>query len=299
MLPLHRTFKSFAFVLIFSLILVSCVNHSKQDAEIIKALNESIENSNRSIAASSIDVLTALKSKLYEWGSVERTKVWLPRAEKIQQLSKDVFDYIESTKRRIKDSSINSHDLFEKLKVYRNEVLQIDPKITDQFQRSLKVFTLSIDSSNDGQEELFQSYFKNVSVESTLAILNKLQNNILFNEMRIVTFCNEQIGRTDGDGFCTSFSVISILNSSVVQPGGNLEVISGIGEFNRCYDPQIFVYKKSVPTDESGVAIYKIKAPSKPGKYYVPVKINYTDQNGKQQSIQKEIEYIVANIQKQ
>jgi hypothetical protein len=49
----------------------------------------------------------------------------------------------------------------------------------------------------------------------------------------------------------------------------------------------------------NALAVYKLKAPSKPGKYYVPVKINYTDQDGSQQTVQKEIEYTVANIQKQ
>ena len=47
------------------------------------------------------------------------------------------------------------------------------------------------------------------------------------------------------------------------------------------------------------IAHYKLKAASRPGKYYVPVKINYTDQNGKQQTVQKEIEYTVAKIQQQ
>jgi len=47
-----------------------------------------------------------------------------------------------------------------------------------------------------------------------------------------------------------------------------------------------------------GVAVCNLKARAKPGKYYVPVKIIYYDQDGRKQSIQKEIEYTVANIQK-
>ena len=84
-----------------------------------------------------------------------------------------------------------------------------------------------------------------------------------------------------------------------MQPGEQIEITSGIGSFDSRPDPKVFVYGKQIPLNEHAFAVFKFKAEKKPGKYYVPVKIKYTDQNGRKQSIQKEIEYTVANIQQQ
>jgi hypothetical protein len=298
MLPLHRTFKSLAFAYTSLLVLVSCSNHSKNDIEIIKALNETIESSNKMLSMFTSDVIYALKDKIHDPASKERAQVWYPKAEKIQQLSKELFDYIENLKSKIKGTSVNSNELFERLKNYQKQVLEIDPKITGQFQRSMKVFTQSTDSLKKDQQNLFQDYFRNVSFESAIAMLSKLQNNIKQNELGMVGFCNEQCAYvTYGPDFF--FSALVIANSSVVLPNDKLEITAGIGSFTVNASAEFFIYGKQVKIQEDGAAHYKIKAPLKPGKYYVPVKINFTDQNGKQQSIQKEIEYTVANIQKE
>jgi hypothetical protein len=298
MLPLHITFKIFAFVAISSLVFISCSDHSKKDIELIKALNEGLESSNRAICTESIEALTSLQSKLYEFGSVERAQVWFPKAEKIQQLSKDIFDYIENIKQKIGDRTVNSSILFDKLKLYREQILEIDQKIANEFEKSLPVFTSSIDSSKNDSERLFKDYFKNTSSEAVIAMLNKIENNVRINELRIITFCNENVGCLDC-GPHYAFGAIAIQSSSIVESGEQLEITAGMGYFTVEPTPEIFIFGRPVKIQEDGAVHYKIKAPLKSGKYYVPVKINYTDQNGRKQSIQKEIEYTVANIQEQ
>lgn len=299
MLPLHKNFKYVAFALYSLIVFTSCANKSKIDIEVLKVLNEGLVSSNKMISASTMEVMVVLKNKLHEPGSEERAKVWYPKAEQIQRLSKDIFDYIERVKQNIYDTVLNNSELFKKLKNYQAQLLHIDPKITHQFQPSLKIYTQLVDSSTVDQEKFFHAYFKGASTEAVIALLTKIQNNIKLNEVRMVTFCNEHVGSIDGHGFATSISVVSIINSSVVQPGDDIEILSGVGEFNTFHKPEVFVYGKLVPIDESGVAVSKLKAATKPGKYYVPINIQYTDQDGKQQTIQKEIEYTVANIQKQ
>jgi hypothetical protein len=88
-------------------------------------------------------------------------------------------------------------------------------------------------------------------------------------------------------------------NSTILMPGEELQIYSGIGSFSLESRPKISVYGKPIPIEADGIAVYKIKTLSKPGKYYVPVKINYIDQEGRQQTVEREIEYTVANIQKQ
>ena len=263
----------------------------------MRALNESLESSNKMLSISTMDVIISLKNKLEEPGSTERAKIWYPKAERIQQLSKDVFEYIENGKNEISTRSIKSSELFEKLKSYQKQILKVDSKITDEFQKSIKLFTRSIDSSNNGEEKLFKDYFKNVSYESMIAMLNKLQNNIKINELKIITFCNEQVGRMDG-GWYGIASVVT-QNCMVLRPKDTLEISAGILTFDKRFNPEIFIYDKEIDTGEEGFAFHKLRVASKPGKYSVPVKINYIDQNGKTVTIQKEIEYTVANIQKQ
>ena len=298
MLPLHTICKTFAFVAFSSLVFISCSDHSKKEIEIIKALNEGIENSNLAISAESIEVLTSLQSKLNERGSEERAKVWFPKAEKVQQLSKDIFDYIENIKLKFKDSSINGTELFEKLKSYREQVLKVDQKITNEFEKYLPLFTKSIDSSKNDSEKLFKDYFRNTSSEAVIAMLNKIENNVRVNELKLITYCNEQVGLIILDCGSGIASVV-ITNSLVFKPKDRIEITAGIILFDKRFDPRVFIYDKAIDRKDDGFAHYKLRAPSKPGKYYVPVKINYTDQNGRQQTIQKEIEYTVANIQEQ
>lgn len=298
MFSLHTTRISLAFAILFLIVLSSCSNNSKKENEVIKALNEGIENSTDQIRILINDPIESLKGKLQEMPSKERAQVWYPKAEKIQQLSSDISGYIENIKRKIKDTSINSAELFDKLKQYQEQVLQVDPKIGNEFQKSLPVFTRTIDSSKNDQEELFKNYFRNISSESVLAILNKFQNNIKINELKLVTFCNDQVGRIIiDDGY--SIASIVIANSMVFNPEDTIEITAGMIAFNKSFNTRVFIYQKEFDATEDGFVHHKFRVPSKPGKYYIPVKINYTDPNGRQQTIQKEIEYTVANIQKQ
>jgi hypothetical protein len=116
-------------------------------------------------------------------------------------------------------------------------------------------------------------------------------------ENKVIMFCHEQVGSNGGP--CTFVSALTGISTSFVQPGEQIEIFSGVGSFDSRPEPEIFVYGKPVRLTENAIAVCKFKAEKRPGKYYVPVKINYTDQNGRRQSIQKEIEYTVANIQEQ
>ena len=207
-----------------------------------------------------------------------------------------MFGYIEDIKGKINDTSVNCAELFEKLKTYQKQILQVEARITDQFQGSIKIFTQSIDSSKDDQEKLLRRYFQTASAATGNAMLSKLQNNIRINENRMLIFCNEQVGSM-GDWY--GIACVLLANTMVLKPRDTLEITAGILAFDKRFDAKVLIQNKEFSTTEDGFAHHKLKAASRPGKYLVPVKINYADQNGKQQSIQKEIEYTVANIQKQ
>ena len=304
MFPLHTTFRNLFFASSLSIFLASCTDGSRSDLKVINALNESIENSNKAVNATTTDLMVSLEDKLHDYATKERAMVWFPRAQMIQKISKNAFDEIAEIKARLEKDQNNSIKQKEVLKVYnclikyKSELLEVDPKLTSEYRRYLKIFTRTIDSSNENQIKMYKEYFSGASVPSVKAMLTKFQNNIKINEERMVEYCNEHCTPMIC-GIRNITQAIAIQNSTIVQPGEKIEIIAGLGSFSLEQRPEIFIYGKSVPLNYDGVAQYKLKTASKPGKYYVPVKFNYTNQDGKAITVEKEITYTVANIQKQ
>ncbi len=298
MLPLHRSCRNSVTAFLSILIFTSCTDRSRTDRDIIAALDESVENSNLTLSEASKEMMHAFEDKLRDPVSGERSGLWYPKAVIIQQLSGKIITFIDSLKTVINSKHRFSSGLFQKLMNYKNDILRVDPRIAYEFQRSMRIFTRAIDSATTNRKGLFQNYFDNASKASALAMLNKIQNNVRIIEGKIIAFCYEQSSRLRF-GPCTFITAMAIQNSSIVQPGERLEILSGVGEFNKNCNPEVFVYGKAVPLDESGIANYKVRAPVKPGKYYVPVKIIYTNQDGKAVTVEKEITYTVADMEKQ
>jgi hypothetical protein len=300
MLPLHTTIRNLISVsLSLIMIFTSCSNTSKTDLAIIKELNESIENSNKSTARNAEDILISLKDKLSDQGTAAKAQVWYPKAQMIQAISIEAYNYIEEIKKGKRFEQMFENDslsLFEKLADYRDRLLQVDPTITKEFERSMKVFTNEIDSTNTNQKEKFKKYFIGASTEGVEAMLVKLQNNIRVNEQRIIAFCNEQFAIHH---IFHTYSGLITQNSSIVKPGEEIEIMAGIGEFTQINSPRVYVDKQIIPMNMNSFAIYKFKATSKPGTYWLPVKINFIDEEGREQVFEKEVEYTVANFQKQ
>jgi hypothetical protein len=305
MLSLHTTFRKLLFAIFpLFIILISCSDRSKNDLSVIEALNESIENSNRVVNASTTEIMISLEKKLNDYSSKERAMVWLPVAQTVQRVSKKAIDQIQEIKAKLeKDQKSNISDeeilnVYDRVLNYKSELLQIDSKLARDYNRYLKIFTRSIDSSKENQIELFKEYFSTTSRTGAIAMLTKLQNNIKINEEGMITYCHEySTPIICGVQYLTS--PIIIQNSTIVRPGEEIIITAGLGAFDPFMMPKIFIHNKLIQLDDDRAARYTGKAPSIPGMYYVPVKINYTDQEGKQQSVQKEVEYTVANVPKQ
>jgi hypothetical protein len=286
----------------------SCSDKSKTDLNIIKALDESIIYCNTSLVASTEGVLASLSEKLNNAGTHEKAKTWYPKAQKVYALSEDAYNNLEKIKTELLKERVKKPDdvkkifdqrgiqIYDSLMNFRKRLLEVDPLIYKEFHNSVPVFTKSFDSTNKDGNDFVKKFFENVDASVAKAMLTKLQNNILSNSNRIITFCNEQFAI---DHVFYEYSSIIAQSSSIVQPGEEIEIVAGIGEFTRLNMPRVYVYEDIIPMDANAIAIYKFKAALKPGKYYVPVKINYIDQDGMQQTVKKEIEYTVANIHKQ
>jgi GldM N-terminal domain len=281
-----------AFASLLSIALLSCDNGSKTDREIIKAMEESLNRSNKTISFSTEKALVSLEDKLYDWASRERASVWLPKTRKIHDISNDCYSYIEKLKEGEKISAENAAILFKKLSQYKSDILNIDYKIRELFGDTS--ISTNVNSFNIPEARVFDAFIQKSSTKSKYAFLTQLQNDVKNFENRTILFCNEQVGSIS-DGFET-FSAIINQSSNIVEPGKEIEIKAGIGSFSKMMMPSIIINEKEIPLDDSAVSKYKIKTPDKPGNYSVPIKISYTDQDGKKQFIESRIKYTVAKI---
>src|SRR5688572_1457853 len=313
MLALHTTFRNLVSVISYIVILhASCSEKPTKNLAIIKALDESLSNSNKLLFVSTTDYMVSLKAKLSDHSTYLRASIWYPKAERIQNLSANIYNYIESIKtelsgKSIKESDIDavsrffddvSYQLYDRLLKFKKKILEVDTLIALKFQNSLVVFTRSNEPTTNSKDNLAKIFFSNSSVSAASAMLVRLQNNIRTVELNMVGFCHEQCGKVTIGPCIVDWPIVG-LSSGVVQSGEKIEITAGVGSFYSDIDPEVFIYNKKIPLKEDALAVYRLRAASQPGKYYVPIKFIYTDQDGKRQTVQKEIEYTVANIQKQ
>jgi gliding motility-associated protein GldM len=77
------------------------------------------------------------------------------------------------------------------------------------------------------------------------------------------------------------------------MPGQEVEITAGVGAFSKAALPQISINGTGVPMGEDGAAHLKIPA-SGMGVRKIPVVIRYKDQEGKDQVVNKEVEFTIG-----
>ena len=170
--------------------------------------------------------------------------------------------------------------------------MAIDSHMTEIFKNSVFISAL-FDSMDNKHQNINKTFFENTPLIAAQAMLSRLQNNVKIIENGMIQFCNENIPKED---YFTSYSAIVGQNKSYVRSGEMIEITAGIGYFSvREAQPEITVNGTEAEINENGVAVYKFNASTIAGKHSVPVKINFTDQEGKDVDITKEVEYTVVN----
>ena len=279
-------------VLAVMLFFSSCSDKSDNNKAVIKALQESMESSNASINMSSTQILYSLDDKSRDYITKDKAGIWLPRAQQIQKLSEDIFKYIEGLKKISKVNAKTANELFARLTKHKEDILSVDSSIRDVFAKNLNLISMSFDTTNQTRNDFYKTFFKNSSALSTSAMLTKLQNNIKVLENKTITFCHEQISVHD---HIDSFNEALVgQNSKYVKAGEKIEITAGVLAFRTRANPIITINRNKIVTGGNGISVYSFKASNKPGKHFVPVKIEFTDQNGIKNTREFTVEYTVA-----
>jgi hypothetical protein len=305
------------FSLLLMLFISACSSKRNNELKILKELNRSLENSNMTIQKSSEVIYHTLENKLVDPASFEKAKIWEPKGKKVYELSREMFNYINDLKNDLKRESSDSkdkwkdsfegnnkkavksffikngkgNDLYKKIIDYKEGILAIDSEIRKEFSESIIAVTEEFDTLQI-KKDFTDYYFRKASVMQAMSLLTKFQNNIKVSENRVIAYCNHRVA--SHEPFYTSYSAIIGQSAQIVKPGAIIEITSGVA-FSSKTKPEIIIEGKNVQLNEMAFAKYKRKSPIRPGNYKIPVIISYTDEYGKKQTLEKEVEYTVSN----
>jgi hypothetical protein len=173
--------------------------------------------------------------------------------------------------------------------------LQIDPNIADAFKNDPGLFQSNLDKKQISDSEFKQYFFEGRTISEALSILNHFENNVLIAANKVVQFCHNQVGMLDGDGSYFSYSAIVGQSSSVIRKGEAIEIFAGIGAFSKAAKPTITVNGRNVDIGSDGIAVYRLPKATTAGKHFAKVIIEFHDENGEKQSIERTVNYTVLN----
>lgn len=293
------------------------LNVSSEILNAFKTVNNSLEKTNTTVDKSSQTVFESLTEKMSDPTSMVKATYWQPKAKQVMDLSKAIFTYIQGYKDQIlkeaggdpnnKEKSFKEDNLdiatrimvekgegkklYAALEKYKKDVLAVDPAIDSAFKNGLQIDLTMPPTKNKGNNSWEAAYFRMVPTVAAMTILSKFQNDIKTTENKVVAFCHEQVGKVTVR-FDTYAAIIG-QSSNYLMPGQDIEITAGVGAFSKQALPVITIGGQTVAIGEDGAAHTKLPAGGI-GNRTIPVRIAYKDQDGKDQVIEKNIEYTVG-----
>lgn len=293
------------------------LNVSSEILNAFKTVNKSLENTNSTVNKSTETILASLQQKTTEPATATKAQIWYPHAQQVQTLSKTVFTYVQGLKDRIlreaggdpknpeqkfkeENLDIATRIMIEKgegpkllamLGDYKKKVLAVDPSIDSAFKDVLPVNLEKPASRNKAGKTWEGAYFHMVPTVAALTILSKFQNDVKTSENRVVQFCHNKVGEV-AVRFDTYAAIVG-QNSNYLMPGQEIEITAGVGAFSKAATPKITIGGQNYDIGPEGTATAKLPGGGI-GSRTIPVRITYTDQEGKQQTIEKNVEYKVG-----
>jgi gliding motility-associated protein GldM len=293
------------------------LNVSSEILNAFKTVNKSLENTNSTVNKSTETIMASLQQKTTDPATATKAQLWYPKAQQVQSLSKNIFTYVQNLKDQIlreaggdpskpdqkfKEDNLDiaTRIMIEKgqgpkllaaLAQYKKDVLAIDPEMKTSFETTLPISLDKPVSKNKAGKTWEGAYFHMVPTVAALTILSKFQNDVKTSENRLVQFCHNKVGEV-AVRFDTYAAIVG-QNSTYLMPGQELEITAGVGAFSTGAKPTITIGGQSLTVGPEGTVTTKL-ASGGIGPHTVPVVINYTDQEGKQQTIKKDVEYKVG-----
>lgn len=299
------------------------LNVSAEILNAFKTVERSLDTTNRTINQSTSTIMASLQEKMTQSESAEKARIWYPKAQKAQELTKELNAYIDGLKAQIMkeagfdpakngDSTFKEDnqdiatrimveqgkgkELYAKLDQYKKQMAAIDPSLASEVNTYLKQIDLSVphtkSGGHGGGNNTWETvYFRMVPTVAATTMLTKFQNDVRTAENRTVALFHEQVGKVVVR--YDNFTAIVGQSSNYIMPGQEIEIMAGVGAFSKAAQPQISIAGRGAALGDDGAARMKV-AGGGLGRHSIPVVISFKDQDGKPQTITKNIEYTVG-----
>jgi gliding motility-associated protein GldM len=293
------------------------MNVSAEILNAFKTVNSSLENTNTTVNKSTETIMTSLKDKMSDPTTAEKAKIWYPKAEEVQRHTTELYNYIGKLKDQIlresgyepekgkleyKEDNLDvatrimvdrgaGKELLKRLTEYESKVVGVDPDIAKEFRNNLAIDLSMPKTKNKGNNTWESAYFRMVPTVASLTILSKFQNDVKTSENKIIAFCHNKVGEV-AVRFDTYAAIVG-QSSSYLMPGEELEITAGVGAFSKTAQPVVSIGGANVAIGPDGAAHWKTTVNTM-GSNSLNVNVTYTDQDGKKQTISKQVEYTVG-----
>ncbi|MFT3980078.1 MAG: hypothetical protein QM687_06375 [Ferruginibacter sp.] len=263
---------------LFIFVLLSCNNRQKKEEQIVDELSISYAASTKELNYTTTIEYNKLENKLKDIRLASLAQIWQPKASLIKDLSDEATQKIDSiqnilTKKNYYSQLPKAENIYQQC---QTSISEVDPEIN----KLLKDITTNHSINNYNQYYLAQIF------------LSSLKNEIARLQHYIITYCNNRANYICGLNY-EKFEAIVGQNTNKLSAGQELIVTAGVGAFTSHSQPQIRINNKEISLNESDVAVEKIRVQGLPGKYTIPVSIEYTNASGEKKHHTYQLTYEV------
>ncbi|MEO7045512.1 MAG: hypothetical protein ABI091_09430 [Ferruginibacter sp.] len=276
--------KQLIFVVI-AISLISCAG--KNNAVLFDQINSSLSASNKLISGTTKNEYHELESNLLT-PVIKRVESWRTISIEIKRLTSTIYNKLDSIKENLMNDKKNLTplDLSDRIYEFRDNILSLDPDIN-------KTFSNDTDFIRIPKKEDINEIITNHNRDETFTFLTLLQNRVLLIENSVITFCKfrcqpDCILRYDN----TSFLIAQ--NTTHLRTGELLEISAGVGAYSSSANPIIMIKGHSIP-NINGISTFKEKVSGQKGKHNIPVKYEYTTEEGHKILDTLNIEYYIED----
>jgi len=213
-----------------------------------------------------------------------------PRITAARTVTEGILAYLEKEENRVnrEHKPLDTDSLLLRLDNYEKQLYKIDSGFSYIFKNELRLLD---ENSSFIKKQQILSYFKHSPYRQSASFLLALQHKVVSNENKIINYINSRYCRIIIEYF-TKTSVIAGQNYNHLKSGEEIEITAGVGEFSVTSKPSFRIGNKKVEP-ENAVANYRQKVYGPPGRYSIPLKIEYTDESGIRQKYTRQVMYYI------
>jgi hypothetical protein len=180
---------------VFSAILfAACSGGGNKDQVDFSLENKRLVWLNSKLKSENDFLYRTIEDSLMSAGTSQTAKICLPKAAYLRFFKKDIYDFIGvDTSMQISLSLKNADTLYEKLRLYRDNVLRIDPEVYAVIREDARFITHYFDSLNNTDVSNINAYYSKKTIEEQIFILTRILNTIEQLEQEALVFFADKV----------------------------------------------------------------------------------------------------------